>query len=185
MIIGANFAYGHLPKTGGDAAAVYLRALVPGCRADAPNDPRKHATFWTRSESHGKRFYLMGIRQLAEWTWSLMHEINAHPKLLSLYGIDNAATIDFALSRPFADEYLLSMTQGVTITHWIRQESLFGDLAAFVHSNVRLLSIGEAKRIGNLRTKRGRGKGDPFSDAQCAELCRVNPHWAGVQREAY
>lgn len=186
MIFGESWAFGHLPKTGGDAAARYLQLLEPGCRCDALNDPAKHATFWTRGDAHDKQFFLLGIRLLPAWTWSLMQEFNVQPKLLKLFGVPNAATIDFAMSRPFADEYLLSMTQGVTITTWIRQEHLFDDLAGFIRQFVRDVPAAELDRIRETTpTKRGRRRGDPFTASQAAELRRLNPHWARIERQVY
>lgn len=77
MIVGSNFAYAHVPKTGGDATAVYLRALVP-CAFDLPFEARKHDPFWERSECYAKQHRLCGIRRLPDWTWSMMHELSAH-----------------------------------------------------------------------------------------------------------
>lgn len=185
MIIGRDFAYGHLPKTGGDAAAVYLRQLVPGCACDPPTRPRKHDPFFLRGESHSKSYFLLGIRRLPEWTWSLMHELNAHPKLLKLHRTSDAVDPAFALSRPFADEYLMAMTMAVTITHWIRMESLLDDLLAFVEQHIGPVSRDERMRLQQLRTKRGRRQAHPFTQRDIDRLYALNPHWARIEREVY
>ncbi len=185
MMIGTNWAYGHIPKTAGDATAVYLPLLAPGCQQDSTTDPRKHDPFRLRDESHGKQFYLLGIRRLPEWTWSLMHEFNVHPELLRMHGVANAASKEFALSRPFADEYLLSMSMSVTISHWIRQECLLDDLVSFVDRHVRPVSREERAKLRGLPTKPGRSKGNPFTEAEIQKLRDRNPHWSRVEEVMY
>lgn len=185
MITGPDWAYAHLPKTGGDAVARYLTTLIPGSVSDDLASPRKHDPFWIRHESHDKQFFLLGIRQLPDWTWSLMHEFNTHPALLRLYRTSNAATVEFALSRPFADEYLLSLSQGVSITHWIRQEALLDDILQFVGECERPVNSVERHALKQVRTKRGRHRSHPFTKSEIRELNRVNPHWSRIEAEVY
>lgn len=185
MIIHTNWAFGHLPKTGGDAAAAYLAALIPSCQRDDPSSPHKHDPFWVRSESHGKTYYLLGLRRLEAWTWSLMHEFNSHPSLLQLYGVPDAATSRFALSRPFADEYLLSLSQGVRITHWLRQEELLSDVLRFATECIGPVPVKQERRLKMMAMRPGRRQVQPFSAAEIDGLHRLNPHWSRRQSEVY
>lgn len=185
MIVGTDWVFAHLPKTGGDAATRYLAEIAPSAKRDDTSTPRKHQPFSARPAAMEKRWKLLGIRRLPMWTWSLMHEFNVQAKLLRWHRVKNAAVKSFALSRPFGDEYLLSMQRHADVTHWLRQEFLLDDVVAFANRCIRPIDGAEIARLRRLRTKRGRRKGNPFTEKETATLYELNPHWARVEAQEY
>lgn len=190
MIVGKNFAYGHLPKTGGDAAIVYFNALTE-CICDPPTDPRKHDSFWRRKEVSEKEYLLLGIRELPYWTWSLMHELWYHQQyghLLHLHKEiqeSEIVDVDFALSRPWGDMFLLAISCGVRITHWIKAESLFEDILEFVRENVNEVDLQKVHDISLLPTKERHDRSHPFTKEQVVRLYSMNPHWLEIEKRVY
>src|SRR6516162_2734582 len=61
MVIGERFAYGHIPKTGGDAVHSWL-AQIDGVQVDPLSEARKHQFFWER-DIH-KDVYILSFRRL-------------------------------------------------------------------------------------------------------------------------
>jgi hypothetical protein len=191
MIIGRNFAYAHLPKTGGDSAAIYFSALTD-CAFDHHSHPRKHDSFFWRKDSVGKEYLLVGIRALPTWTWSWMNEIS-HRELHDFSGLGFSVeavkrkilSVDFALSRPWGDMFLMSIICGVKVTHWIRSEYLFNDILAFVHNNVNEVNEEKAHEVSLLRTKVRHDRPHPFIRDQVKKIYEMNPHWAEVEQRVY
>lgn len=61
MVIGEKFAYGHIPKTGGDAVHAWL-SQFKGLQIDPISESRKHHYFWERGIR--RDVYALSIRRL-------------------------------------------------------------------------------------------------------------------------
>lgn len=190
MIIGPEFAVGHIPKTGGDALHQWCAALRdPLLTVDHTAGPEKHAPFSARPEVAGKRHYVLAIRPLPEWTLSYLHEIITHPGLAELCGLTPERVIapESGLVRGYADGYLEEITAGVTITHWLRcGPCLLADLERTLEAIHRPLTRGELRTLRRTRVKPPRGYPQRaaafWTPAQTQELYRLNPRWAEVER---
>src|SRR5580704_4091039 len=119
MVIGDTFAYGHIPKTGGDAVHAWL-SQIEGLQVDSTEEARKHHFFWHRSIR--RNLYVLSIRRLPFWALSYLHELANHPASAQYYGIppDNTVRPENAfLLRP--DDYLTQhQVGGREIGVWLR-----------------------------------------------------------------
>jgi len=185
MITGRNFTYAHLPKVGGDAAVVYFLALTK-CSADPFYKASKHDPYWERIESYAKEHLVCGIRRLPDWTWSFMYELTHHMRRVGpVLGLDNPVNVEFALSLPWADHSMLRVIHLKRVTDWIRCENVFDDIVEFIDKQVEPLDSALISTARKLPTKPRRNKGHPFSADQVAQLYKLNPHWAAVEKEIY
>ena len=76
MIIGPDFAIGHISRTGGDAMRAYFRALnMPNVYIQAEENNAKHDPFHSRPDASGKKLYVVMIRKLDEWALSQMNAL--------------------------------------------------------------------------------------------------------------
>jgi hypothetical protein len=188
MVIGDTFAYGHIPKTGGDAVHAWL-AQVGGLHVDPIGEALKHQFFWER-DIH-KALYVLSIRRLPFWALSYLHELAHHPDSARHYGLPPGDTVRpqhaFAL-RP--DEYLRQHRRGGRqIGVWLRMEFLFDDVLRFVAEHIRPVTGSLRNRLARIPTK-GRRAYDHdieafFTPVQVAGLYSRNPMWAAVEMKVY
>jgi hypothetical protein len=190
MIIGHDFAWGHLGKTGGDATSALFR-LFPRLimKADGTETQAKHATFRTRkAEVTGKRL-LLNLRRLDAWTVSYAQHMarrGLYPAykpmpMLSAHEMANSTFADDALSR-FLDSGRFN------VDRWLRTEYLCWDFLAFVteitevtpHERDQVLSI---VKINAADYDHDIGKW--FTAEQRDQLYSNNPVWARIEREVY
>src|SRR5205085_2345539 len=116
-------AFGHIPKTGGDAVHAWL-AQIDGLQVDPVTEARKHEFFWQRDVS--RVVYVLSVRRLPFWALSYLHELALHPAAARHYGLPPGDTVRpehaFAL-RP--DEYLRQhRVGGREVGAWLRTEHL-------------------------------------------------------------
>lgn len=188
MVIGERFAYGHIPKTGGDAVHDWL-AQIDGLEIDPTSEARKHHFFWERNVQ--KEIYALSIRRLPSWALSYLHELAFHPKSAEYYGIPPSDTTRpehaFRL-RP--DDYLRQHQKGGrTIKVWLRMEYLFDDVVRFIDECIEPITPHLLKCLEAVPTKGRRNYdhdiGAFFTSAQIAELYERNPLWAAAESLAY
>jgi hypothetical protein len=188
MVIGPTFAYGHIPKTGGDAVHAWL-ALIEGLEVDPVSEARKHHFFWERGVR--KDLYVLSIRRLPGWALSYLQELAYHPAAARYYGLPPGGSARpehaFAL-RP--DDYLLQHQQGGReIGVWLRMEHLFDDVLRFIGDHIRPVTPEFRSRLAAVPTK-GRRDYDHdvrafFTPVQIAGLYARNPVWSAVETRVY
>lgn len=188
IIIGAKFAYGHIPKTGGDAVHQWL-SLFPDLLIDSTADPAKHNFFWERNVRRDT--YALSIRRLPMWLHSYLHELKYHRHAAEFYGIppDDTVRAEHAF-RLTPDRYLNShQKDDRVVTEWLRMECLFDDTLAFIDKYIEPVSSELLSRLELVVTKSPREYDhDPFSffsHAQVVELYERNPVWSDVERKIY
>ena len=188
MVIGETFAYGHIPKTGGDAVHAWL-SLIGGLEVDPVGEARKHQFFEDRGVR--KDLYVLSIRRLPSWALSYLHELSEHPASARSYGIPPGDTVRpehaFRL-RP--DDYLRRhMAGGRTICKWLRMEYLFDDVVEFIGRHIRPVTPQLRERLAAVTTKPGRiyrhNIDSFFTPDQIAALYTKFPLWAAVEAQVY
>jgi hypothetical protein len=188
MVIGETFAYGHIPKTGGDAVHAWL-ALIDGLKVDPISEARKHHFFEERGIV--KPLYVLSIRRLPFWTLSYLHELAIHPNSARYYGLTPGDTVHpecaFAL-RP--DDYLRRhMVGGREIGVWLRMEHLFDDVLGFIGRHVRPMTPQLRLKLEAVPTKGKRNYNHDidnfFTPAQITGLYARFPLWAAVETKVY
>src|SRR5436309_2473561 len=134
MVIGERFAWGHLPKTGGDATLALFR-LFPEliARADDRGTNRKHDAFAEHEEEIRGKVLVLNIRRLPSWMLSLAHHEARHG-LYPDYQPLRMPSRDEIAERTCADEMLRQFTaRGATrIDRWLRTEHLRQDFLGFI-----------------------------------------------------
>jgi len=188
MVIGETFAYGHIPKTGGDAVHAWL-AQLGEFEIDPLSEPRKHDFFWQRGVQ--RDLYVLSIRRLPQWALSYLHELAGHPAAARHYGIPPGDVIRpehaFRL-RP--DDYLCQHQAGGRAAGvWLRMEHLFQDFVSFVDAHIQPVTPQLRRQLQAVPTK-GRRPYDHnvrafFSPEQIADLYNQFPMWAAVERQVY
>jgi hypothetical protein len=188
MVIGDTFAYGHIPKTGGDAVHAWLSQLE-GLQVDPIVKALKHDFFWQRAIR--RNLYVLSIRRLPFWALSYLQELANHPAAAREYGIPPGDTVrpEYAfLLRP--DEYLHQhQAGGRPIGVWLRMEHLFDDVIQFIDTHIRPVTLELRQRLSSVPTK-GRRNYDHnihafFSTDQIADLYATFPVWSAIERNVY
>ena len=190
MVIGDQFAWAHLPKTGGDATCEMLQA-VPGLVrfADPPESNEKHMPFFGREAEIAGKLLVMNIRRLPAWTLSGAHHKAAHG-VHPDYRPGPVQTPDEMTSTTDADDLLRWMTDHgrLEVDRWLRAEALEDDLLALLSElgvetpevRRRVLAVGRVNE-GSYE----RGEVGAFSPEQIRRLYELNPTWAGIERRVY
>jgi hypothetical protein len=188
VVTGKSFAYGHIPKTGGDAVHAWL-AQVGGLEVDSLDEARKHQFFWERDVR--KDLYVLSIRRLPYWALSYLHELAFHPTAARHYGLPPGDTVRpehaFALTP---DEYLRRHQRGGReISVWLRMEYLFDDTVRFIGEHVCPVTADLRQRLEAVPTKGRRGYDHDvhafFTPDQIEELYARNPLWLAVEMNVY
>jgi hypothetical protein len=190
VVIGQQFAWVHLPKTGGDATQRML-AAVPGLVqfADPSDSNDKHLPFFAREKEVAGKLLVMGIRRLPAWALSGAHHKAAHglhPDFVPL-PLDTAEAMT---SRTDADDLLRWMTDHgrFEVKRWLRAEVLEQDVLALLDElGVLSEEVREAvARVGRVNVGAyDHDAPSPFTDEQLGRLYTLNPTWAGIERRVY
>ncbi len=192
MIIGKDFAWGHLGKTAGDATYQLFQRVAPDLVefAHQPTERAKHQPFADASmEVLMKETLVLNIRRLPAWVLS-----NAQHRARSGTAADPAPqplppSSVLAESRE-ADRGLGQFTANgrIRIDRWLRVEHLREDFLDFVAER-RSITDAEARIARRLETKPpGRYDHDlrkTFTDRQIRNLYLENPAWAQAELKAY
>jgi hypothetical protein len=190
MVIGERFAWGHVPKTGGEATRSMFD-LFPDLVvfSDPRQSAEQHATFADREEQvHGKVLAL-NIRRLPAWILSREHHKarwGLHPDyepipMDSPEQMAESSFPDFRLSGFLANGRF-------EIDRWLRNESLDEDFLEFISEFTDVTD--EARRqvteIGRVNANAyDREIASWFSADQVRSLYENNPIWASVERSVY
>jgi hypothetical protein len=188
VIVGRDFAWGHMGKTGGDAIWAMFRCVPDLIEfAHAPTDPEKHRTF--RKMGVTDRPLVLNLRRLPSLVLSYVHHARN-------YGLD--ATLPKGTVLTPADAAVFPRPERMINNHtdrgrlpiarWLRMENLREDFLDWV-STLRPLTDDEVRAIRTVPTKPPMPYDhDPeafFSAEQIETLYRVSPTWARYELEVY
>ncbi len=190
MIIGEHFAWGHLPKTGGDATECLFQ-LFPHLivYADGPGTNDKHASFHARrDQTHGKSLAL-NIRRLPSWMLSYSH----HKASRGLYPEYRPLAMDTAeemAASSVADSTLSALTHNYIypVDRWLRTEFLTQDFLVFIASFTdvspeQLRLIQGSPRVNAMTYTHEVSTW--FNSEQLAQMYANNPAWAEIEHSQY
>jgi hypothetical protein len=188
MVVGRDFAWAHLPKTGGDATWALFRC-VPDLvvRAHSPDDPAKHRTFV--EEGVAELRLVLNLRRLPSLALSYVHHARN-------YGIPGAFPRGYrmtpaeavAFDRPERALRRHLDRDRLDVHRWLRMEHLREDFLDFVGS-LRPLHAREIERVRGVPTKPSMSYDhDPlrfFTSADIERLYANNPTWARHELAVY
>jgi hypothetical protein len=190
VVIGAGFAWAHLPKTGGDATLAMFGLFPDLVEFADPHDTNdKHASFRDRAAEIRGKLLVMNIRRLPAWILSRAQHVSRrgiHPD----YEPIPMATPDELANSPFPDSRLMLYTDEGRFwpDRWLRMESLAGDFADFV-SSMREVSDTERGRVEGLGPVNSAEYDHElegwFTAEQIRRMYLNNPSWATLEQEQY
>jgi hypothetical protein len=190
MVIGKDFAWAHLPKTGGDATLSMFRVFIDLVEfADREDSNDKHAHFRSRAQRIRGKLLVMNIRRLPAWALSRAQHVSrrgVYPDYEPL----PMARLDELADSSFPDSRLMLHTDNGWFwpDHWLRMETLAADFIDFV-SGLRDVSDTERKRVTALgpvnAAKYDHEIASWFTPEQVQRMYRNNPSWATVEQEVY
>ena len=189
MVIGERFAWGHLPKTGGEATRAMFSHVPELVRfSDPPNTLDQHKTFAERRDQVEGKVLSLNIRRLPAWILSREQHRSrwgVHPENRPM----PMPSPDEMASSTVPDERLGAfMAGGLEIDRWLRTEHIVDDFLAFVAEftdmsdelSNRIRGIG---RINfNVYT---RSLDEWFTPEQIEKLYAHNPRWREVEESVY
>jgi hypothetical protein len=190
MVIGKTFAWGHLPKTGGDATGAMFRIFPDLVELqDPPDSDEKHALFRDRlNQIRGKRL-LLNFRRLPSWALSRAHHVNKRGLAPDYRPLPMDSPQQLAESS-FPDYRLSTYTDDgkLEIERWLRLESLADDFLGFI-SELREVTGDERRQVIELGgVNEGyydRELSHWFTPDQIRTLYRSNPTWATIEKRLY
>jgi hypothetical protein len=190
MIIGHSFAWGHVPKTGGNAVAT-LFGFFPHLIAhtDDIDSNEKHTPFRARSSSILGKDLILNIRRMPAWLLSYAH----HKASEGLYPIYEPMRLDSseAMARSTQPDQLMNLFTdhgALHIHRWFRTECLTTDFLSFVCT---VANVPEAQRDyirshGKINARSyDRRIHEWFTDEQLARMYANNPMWSAIEEEVY
>jgi len=199
MIIGKDFAWAHIGKTGGDATAQYFTLVKDrlGLEIDAPDYLLKHRGF--PKEVRRRKLYL-NIRRLPSWYLSFANHATRFglaPEFRPLPTPTREQMIDPQLSYAglgplahYPDRTLLRYTRKgkLKIRGWFRMEFLLEDIVSFLRSRIEV----DAALLSALEGCKTKNHGSynhdwrkQFSDSDVRAMYLNNPLWASIEGQAY
>jgi hypothetical protein len=184
MVIGEQFAWCHMPKTGGDTT-LELFQLLPRLivHADPRNVEAKHTTFAEREHEITGKLLACNLRRLPAWTLSWDQHFSQH-RVTAMSSPQEMA------ERPRGDRRLAHYTAGgrFHIDRWLRMEYLAMDFTAFV-SELTDPTDGERHSIANYPPVNALSYDHEidhwFTPAQVRQMYASNPVWAALEERVY
>ncbi len=190
MVIGKDFAWAHLPKTGGDATLSMFRVFIDLVEfADREDSNDKHANFRGRAQRIRGKLLVMNIRRLPAWVLSRAQHVSRRGMYPDYEPIPMARANDLADSS-FPDSRLMLHTDDGWFwpDHWLRVETLAADFLDFV-SDLRDVSDSERKRVMALGPVNSAEYDHQlarwFTPEQVRRMYLNNPSWATLEQELY
>jgi hypothetical protein len=190
MVIGERFAWGHLPKSGGDTTLELFR-LFPDLvvSADPPDSNRKHTLFRARESDVAGKVLALNFRRLPDWLLSRAHH-EAREGLYPDYQPQPMRSPHQIATCQFADGWLDYFTDGgrLSIDRWIRLEHLKEDFLRFVSEFTDITDDQRARveqNSGSRVAAYDREVTHWFTDSQIRTMYEYNPRWRDLERELY
>jgi hypothetical protein len=190
MVIGKEFAWAHIPKTGGCTTLALFQMFPELLESIDPHDSNtKHSLFRDRERQIEGKMLVCTIRRLPEW----MLDRAMHETLEGLWPdykprpMRSPAQI---AATQFADGWISYMTDfgRLKIDRWLRLEHLREDFFEFVS---QFTEVGEEQRKRIFELPREHVVDydvEPlhwFTPEQIRLMYENNPLWHAVEREAY
>ena len=190
MVIGHDFAWAHLPKTGGDATLA-LFGLFPDLIefSDPADSNDKHTLFESRASQIRGKVLAMNFRRLPSWVLSRAQHVSRRG-IYPDYEPLPMGTPDELADSDFPDDRLRLYTSEGRFhpDHWLRMESLADDFLGFV-SGFRDVADAERRGVEELGTvnmaRYDHEIDNWFSPAQIRRMYLNNPSWATIEQELY
>jgi hypothetical protein len=190
VVIGKDFAWAHLPKTGGDATLSMFRMFPDLVEFADPEDSNdKHANFRGRAQQVRGKLLVMNIRRLPAWSLSRAQHVSRWGKYPEYEPIPMPSPDELADSS-FPDSRLMLHTDEGWFwpDHWLRMELLADDFLGFV-SGLREVSDVERERVLALgpvnSAEYDRELANWFTPEQVERMYLNNPSWATLEQELY
>lgn len=184
MVIGRDFVWAHLGKTGGNSCYKMFELVNDGSLIiDDIDDPAKHRGFEQEIRAEGKA-RIMNFRRLGPWlishnTHMAVWEGLPNPEYYIKEGLawwkTGAITADETINR----------YQYLDVKHWLRTEYLGEDFISVVGL---YLKIGRRQKaaIRSIHENRGYAKMlDKYDADICKSVYERNPVWAAIERKLY
>jgi hypothetical protein len=190
MVIGKEFAWSHLPKTGGDATLVLFKLFPEAILyADYEDSNVKHTPFGDREERVAGKSLAMNIRRLPFWVlsrWQHAARRGLYPDYvpIPMPGAEDLAESDLPDSRieHFTDAGRFQ------IDHWIRTEHLIDDFLEFIsgYADVtpdRRLAAASLRPVNAYDYDHNLASW--FTPRQVQRMYERNPAWAKLELDLY
>jgi hypothetical protein len=187
MVIGHSFAWGHLPKAGGDAT-LRLFGLFPELVlfADEAESNAKHTPFRERADRIEGKLKVLNLRRLPEWALSYsLHK--ASRGLYPAYRPRAMESPEQIAGSALPDRHLASFMDSA-IDRWLRVEALPEDFLAFVSelTDVHADRRRAATQSGRVNfAEYDRDVTHWFTPEQLKRLYESNPLWTETERRVY
>lgn len=190
MVIGDEFAWAHLPKTGGDTTRTLFESF-PGLVlfADAGDVNAKHTTFHERRGTVRGKLLAMNLRRLPAWVLSRAHHVARDGVWPDFAPLPMPSVAELAQST-LPDERLehFAFRGPLRVERWLRVEHLREDFLALV-AELTEVTPAQARRVRDLPALDvavyDREPRNWFSEEQLARMYDRNPRWAALERELY
>jgi hypothetical protein len=190
LIIGEQFAWGHLPKAAGDTT-LQMFGIFPELvlHADPADGNDKHALFKARADLLSGKLLMLNIRRLPHWILSYALHVSSRGTYPDYRPSPMMSPQEMAQCR-LADEMLERFTDYGRwgIGYWLRTEYLAGD---FLHVMRRFADVSDdrATRVREIAAANtlayDRKLGHWFTLRHIEEMYERNPMWAGLERSVY
>lgn len=191
MIVGPDWIWLHVPKSGGTAAEKILHKTF-GSRHDVVFDPvgANHPVIWHHSigrriahdpsfDITGKRI-IAGIRRLPDWILSRVHyEANRSNIVPTREQMVEGKFLEANGYVHHADRMLREFNMP-EVDHWIRLEHMAADM-----SEALRCEIAEVPRVNENKIRYVRDISFWFTPAELTRLYESNPIWAGIEERIY
>jgi hypothetical protein len=190
MVIGEQFAWGHLQKTAGNATLglfeLFDELVV---FADPRNSEAKHASFAERAAQVEGKVLAANIRRLPAWTlsWAQHRARVARRPDGSPVPMNSPEQM---VRVPRADRWLAALTGTgrFTVDRWLRMEHLAEDFADFISgfteldeaARGRIAAFPQANAISY-----DHEIGHWFTPERVRRLYATNPLWAATEAHVY
>lgn len=195
MVIGEKFAWGHIPKTGGDATRAFFKTITELKLQFGPIDSKKHRNFVQAGVTN--KILALNIRRLPSLILSRVFELNAGHGV-PLPNFKDIIKPHYRLPEQFkaqhynlGDSWIKNYTDRgrLDIKYWLRCEHLVDDFIGFITHFTPINKSALAKRLEKCKTKRKRKYNhnihDYWSSADIVQIYNNNPLWATIEEKVY
>ena len=197
MILGKDFVWAHMPKTGGNSTATMFDLFDTQITLkDELNKHIKHETFAGRQKRTGvdctDRIRVMNIRRLANWALSLAQHQHRYSKIEM--NIEELANGQVRINNGkggyklhHMDSYLKNFMCG-RVDKWLRTEHLPSD---FIEVMSSFFAIDEDKKNQIISIRENENKRYAkdllsfFSQKQLETMYEACPVWASLEQKLY
>lgn len=186
MIIGEQFGWAHLPKTGGTAALWMFRQFPEWAGGHTGS---KHSTFAQHEREIEGKVLVSNMRRLPDWVLSWSHHRAAKdfdangmlPPMHSPWEMAEGRRADYWLGVLLDD-------QRFHVDRWLRMEHLADDFIDFI-SEQRDVDPEQRRRIKEIGAVNAVEYDHQvthwFTPQHVQRMYEQNPRWAAVEREVY